>query len=64
MKDEQVRVYGDVALVIGISDWSFRPSADTTPASGRQRTTSVFRRSPEGWKIIHAHGSPLKAAGG
>lgn len=63
-KDEQVSIYGDVAVVITVADWTFQGAADGTSDSGRQRSTTVLLKSTEGWKIVHAHGSALRPGDG
>ena len=56
---EQISTYDNVALVTGIADWTFT-APDGTSNSGRQRSTTVLRKTPDGWKIVHAHGSELR----
>ena len=55
---DEITIYGDMALVTGLSTWTFK-TADGTTTSGRQRNTTILRKSSGQWKIVHAHGSPL-----
>jgi ketosteroid isomerase-like protein len=51
--DQRIQVVGDLAYEIGVE------KGQTTLAGERiaieQRVTNIYRRGPEGWKIVHHH---------
>lgn len=62
---------GDLALTVSIERDEPHYSADASDAAPPQtrglRVTQVFRRDPDGWKLVHRHADPLiekKAPGG
>ncbi len=57
-----VRVTGDSAWAT--YDWSISGRLDAATLEDRGRTTSVYRREKEGWKLVHEHVSiaPAPAA--
>jgi ketosteroid isomerase-like protein len=62
-EDVQVRMYGDAAIVIGITD--SKGSYAGQPTSGRARVTQVFVRDGARWAIagMHLSGAPEPGAG-
>lgn len=55
--DPKVQLYGD----IGILTMGYQPIAPDGQPLTRWKATSVYRRSSDGWRIVHAHWSMVKA---
>ena len=55
--DPKVQLYGD----IGILTLRYHAYAMDGKPLTRWKATSVYRRSTEGWRIVHAHWSTVKA---
>lgn len=52
-----VAVIGDVALVYALLATAFRIAGVDEPLAGEVRFTYGLRRTPGGWRLIHAHES-------
>jgi ketosteroid isomerase-like protein len=61
VKDLRIDVFGDVAVATYYPHVTFVRDGEETETSGRQ--TLVFLRTPDGWKIVHEHGTPKKESG-
>jgi ketosteroid isomerase-like protein len=55
-EDARVLVRGDLAWVVCRE--VIRPSAAAEGAAARMQATNIFRRTGEGWRMIHHHASP------
>jgi ketosteroid isomerase-like protein len=53
----KVDVFGTVGVATFILDYSFETAGKTVHA--RERTTMVFVKDDESWKIVHEHLSPI-----
>jgi ketosteroid isomerase-like protein len=51
---------GDVAYTVGVERYQARTAAGTT-VDNELRVTHVYRREPEGWRIVHRHGDHMPA---
>lgn len=58
LKEIKIDVFGDVAIATFYPHFTF--VRDSQPVAGSSRQTLVFVKSPEGWKIIHEHGTLKK----
>jgi len=56
VKDLKIDVFGDIGVVTYYPHVSFVKEAVQKEGSGRQ--TLVFLKTPDGWKIVHEHGTP------
>lgn len=56
MQGLKIDVFGDVAIVTIMPEFSFTLNGQA--ANGASRLTLVFLKSPDGWKIVHEHGTP------
>lgn len=55
VKDLKIDVFGDVGIATYYPNSTFEK--DGNVITGRGRQTLVFLKTPEGWKIIHEHGT-------
>jgi len=55
-KNLKIDVFGDVGVVTYYPHVSFVQDGEQKEGSGRQ--SLVFLRTPDGWKIVHEHGTP------
>jgi ketosteroid isomerase-like protein len=53
LKDQLIRVVGDMACEIGIEQGQFKLNGEQVGIN--QRVTNVYQRENNGWKIIHHH---------
>lgn len=51
--DQRIQVVGDLAYEIGIEKGQATLAGEQIAIE--QRVTNVYRRGPEGWKIVHHH---------
>lgn len=58
-RDSQVRLYGDCAVVVGIT--RVEGKADGKPYSLDFKFTDTYVRKPEGWVMVASHASRLSA---
>jgi ketosteroid isomerase-like protein len=56
----QVLVSGDLAYAT--YDWAMAGRAGDYALDDRGHATAVYRRGPQGWKLVHAHYSPIHPA--
>jgi ketosteroid isomerase-like protein len=55
IRDEKIDVQGDLAWVVCVE------RVRSGGGEGRVLATNVLRRGPDGWRVVHHHGSPLPA---
>jgi ketosteroid isomerase-like protein len=56
-----VRIYGEMAIVVGATAMRFKLD-DGTSFAARSRYTHVFVRAPSGaWRLVTAQGTPIAA---
>ena len=55
-RDQRLRVLGEVALETGVEHVSFKLGGH--PVTTQMRVTNIYRRTADGWKIIHHHTDP------
>lgn len=55
-RELKIDVFGDMAIATYYPHVSFVQNGEEKERSGRQ--TLVFLKTPEGWKIVHEHGTP------
>lgn len=53
LKDQLIRVVGDLAYELGIESAEFKIAGNTV--GGEIRVTNVYQREAGGWKIVHHH---------
>jgi len=53
LTERRLRIFGDVALETGIEDLGCQHQGRLI--EGRVRVTNLYRRTADGWKIIHHH---------
>jgi len=53
LKDQAIQVFGDGAYEIGLEQG--KVTIGKIPVTNEHRVTNVYRRGPDGWKIIHHH---------
>lgn len=53
LKDQLIRVVGDMACEIGVEQGQFKLNGEQV--SFNHRVTNVYQRENKGWKIIHHH---------
>jgi ketosteroid isomerase-like protein len=58
LSEVAVRIYGAIAVVTLYENISSAADARVTTVVA---TTNVFEKRPEGWRMIHHHGSPVAA---
>jgi ketosteroid isomerase-like protein len=56
IRELKIDVFGEVAIATYYPQVSFVQDGEEKKGSGRQ--TLVFLRTPNGWKIVHEHGTP------
>ncbi len=56
MSDANVQVAGDVAVLT----FNYESTTEKSGRVTRWNSTEVYRRTPDGWRIIHTHWSYLK----
>ena len=60
VREEQVRVYGNTAIVTGCHD--VRGRHNERDASGQYRFTRVYVRTGERWRIVSSHSTRVGSA--
>ena len=58
-KDLKIAVYGDVANLTFHSDFQLKFGEDLVVVN--DQITLLFVKTPDGWKMVHEHHSPLKS---
>ncbi len=58
--DVEVGVHGDLAYAS--YDWSLSGAMGEVAVRDRGQATSIYRREDTGWRLVHAHYSPVPAA--
>ncbi len=53
LKDQVIEVIGDGAYEIGLEQG--KVTIGKTPVTIEHRVTNVYRRGPNGWKVVHHH---------
>lgn len=53
LKDQQIRVVGDVAYEVGVEDVTATLSGETVHSE--VRVTNIYRRADGTWKMVHHH---------
>lgn len=58
---EQISRYvtADLAYLMEIERCTMRVGDASEPAPSSLRVTTVFRREPDGWKLLHRHADPI-----
>lgn len=54
--EQRIRVIGDVAIETGVERASFKLGGHAVQTA--MRVTNVYRRTADGWKIVHHHTDP------
>lgn len=49
----QAAVRGDFAYAVQLEHISFYPPGGAAPSKRDYRVTTIFRREPEGWRVVH-----------
>jgi len=49
----------DLAYVLEIERMRVKVGGAPEPAPSSLRVTTIFRREPDGWKILHRHADPI-----
>ena len=52
-------VRGDFAYAVQLEHISFYPPGGASPSKRDYRVTTVFRREPEGWRVVHRQADTL-----
>jgi ketosteroid isomerase-like protein len=55
-------VVDDLATVVEVERFRARLGDATEPAELALRVTSVYRRGPDGWRLVHRHADPITTA--
>ncbi|HEY0662000.1 MAG TPA: nuclear transport factor 2 family protein [Lysobacter sp.] len=55
----QQTVSGDFAYVVQYEHILFYPPGQTRQSKRDYRVTTIFRREPEGWRVVHRHADTL-----
>ena len=55
----QKTVSGDFAYVVQYEHVLFYPPGQPTQSRRDYRVTTIFRREPEGWRVVHRHADTL-----
>jgi len=53
LRDQLLRVVGDVAWEVGVEYGEFKLAG--RPVSVEHRVTNIYQREGEGWKLVHHH---------
>ena len=53
LKDQLIRVEGDVAYELGVEQGEFKLGG--RPVALKHRVTNIYRREGDGWRMIHHH---------
>ncbi len=53
LKDQLIRVQGDVAYELGVEQGEFKLGGH--PVALKHRVTNIYRRDGGGWRMIHHH---------
>jgi ketosteroid isomerase-like protein len=54
------RAAGDVGYWCGIQHATVHLASDDSTVAMPLRITEIFRREPDGWKLVHRHADPLR----
>lgn len=57
----QKTVSGDFAYVVQYEHILFQPPGKSARSRRDYRVTTIFRREPEGWRVVHRHADTLMA---
>jgi Xaa-Pro aminopeptidase len=60
--DVEVQVLGDAAVAEFYWDFAAKLRKDGSPAATHGRETQVYRRTPDGWRLVHVHYSGMPVA--
>lgn len=55
----QMAVSGDFAYIVRYEHIRYRPRGKQEDAKRDYRVTTIFRREPEGWRVVHRHADTL-----
>lgn len=55
----QQTVSGDFAYVVQYEHILFHPPGQSTQSRRDYRVTTIFRREPQGWRVVHRHADTL-----
>jgi ketosteroid isomerase-like protein len=53
LREQRIQVVGDLAYEVGVEYGKITVAGEQVAID--QRVTNVYRREPEGWKIVHHH---------
>lgn len=62
-RDIAVQVLGDAAVAEFYWDFTAKSRKDGSPITTHGRETQVYRKTPDGWRLVHVHYSGMPAAG-
>jgi Xaa-Pro aminopeptidase len=62
--DVTVQVLGDAAVAEFYWDFVAKLRKDGSPVTTHGRETQVYRKMPDGWRLVHVHYSGMPATGG
>jgi ketosteroid isomerase-like protein len=57
--DLSVQVLGDAAVAEFLWDFVAKPRKDDSPVTTHGRETQVYRKTPDGWRLVHVHYSGM-----
>jgi ketosteroid isomerase-like protein len=52
-------VSGDLAYIVQYEHIRYTPPGNVTESKRDYRVTTIFRREPEGWRVVHRHADTL-----